>query len=155
MATVPDYVQTLADIKAALVTICQVITPNANAEPYDLYSQGEFPFWTMLFTRTSTDKEGTGLYRLNETVNLTCHVGGVTEFTDAEAEAQRVKNQAVIEFLQRPFLQSSGTYADGVAGIDSEGISLPEARLQSVEKVIMVVVTLTIPIVLQMDTIDY
>lgn len=155
MATVPDYVQTLADVKAALVVICQVITPNVNAEPYDLYTQGEFPFWTMLFTRTNTDIEGSGEYRLNETVNLTCHIGNVTELATAEAEAQRVKMQAVIEFLQRPFLQSVGTYARGVAGIDSEGVALREARLQVVDDKLLVFVTLNIPLVLQVDTIDY
>lgn len=157
--TTPDYGTVLDDIEAACVAICDVITPDKNASEYALYTQGEFPYWTISFPDTAADKPDSGLYDLIETVILTCYVGDLTEFESAEASARTIKRNAVETFMQRPFLQSEGTYARGVVGIAPEGVTMRRAALTRTgpdgQQRLSVSITLNVPIALQVDAINF
>lgn len=157
--TTPDYGTVLDDVEAALLVICNVITSGKNASEFALYTQGEYPYWTIAFPDTAGDRPDSGLYDLAETVILMCHVGKLTEFDSAEAAARVIKQDAIETFIQRPFLQSTGTYARGVTGIAPEGVTLRRAAItrigQEGQQELAVSITLNVPIAVQVDTINY
>lgn len=156
--TDPDYEQTLDDIRAALMAICKAITANVNISGYGLYKQADFPYWTISMPRTAPSIEGTGEFKLSETILLVCHMGHLTEESKVEEAAQRTKTLATIEFLRRPFLQST-EYPRGVAAVDSDGafprdISIVRGGTETTQS-LNVTVTLDVPLLLQFDELNF
>lgn len=161
MTTVPDYEDSLDDIKAALVAICQVITPqlSGNTYAYTRVQQAP-PFWSQFWSRAVPLDEGTGYQAFSETVVLTYHVAKITDAGNAaESEAQRAKVAAQVEFSRRPFLQSEGTYARGVNAVAPDGVALQSVAIvragETDNQSLAVQVTLTIPVLFQSDTLDF
>lgn len=158
--TIPAYDTTLTDLRAALVAVCAVITPSKTAKPYALYTQADFPYWTMIFNRLRVTQVATGEWRFDQGVVLTCRVDKVTaDGVSVETEGQRILFQSGVEFAQRPFLQTDGTYADGVNAIDPDGITELDIQMLSLasapEQVLAVQITTTIPLLFQLDRLSF
>lgn len=161
MPTTPGYADAVDDLREALKVICQTITPNTDAEPYATFRRVAPPYWSMLFQRTTpSNNDGSEYWRLEETVILTYHTGYLTEPTvTMEERAHEVKVAAAVEFLQRPFLQSSDVWARGVEAIHPEGVSVRDVSIvqsgKEGQQTLAVQVTLSIPLLLQIDETNY
>ena len=157
MTTTPDYDDVIEVLRSALLAIYAVITPNKNKTDVSRVQSVDSRNWTTLFVSTTPDYEASssGLLVLNETVVCVYRAGVITEGTDTEREAQRLKGVALLPFAQRPHLQSA-TFPNGVDAIEPNGETVTSARLASVEsdtkKHWAVEITLNVPISINIDS---